>query len=212
MTGHAGGGHLFWSASVAMLPPPHTGWSWVQTTMITQTHRQLITNRRRAANMRHQNNQPLNWGVTDVITIRYLSAWWCYRRYRLYFTIVIGGGIRWRKCAFSVTFQSISNAMKALSINEFTIYSVLCCNPNRMSVATHPGAINSVSGPNRRQYWGWTHLSAGLPFCQCISHEISGNHCHKEENPVFLASIFSSTELLLCTAGGVLDRQHSWQL
>ena len=81
-----------------------------------------------------------------------------------------------------------------------------------MSVATHPGAIISVSGPNRRQYWGWTHLSAGLPFCQCISHEISGNHCHKEENPVFLASIFSSTELLLCTAGGVLDRQHSWQL
>lgn len=81
------------------------------------------------ANMRHQNNQPLNWGVTDVITIRYLSAWWCYRRYRLYFTIAIDGGIRWRKCAFSVTFQSISIAMKALSINEFTIYSVLCCNP-----------------------------------------------------------------------------------
>ena len=83
------------------------------------------------ANMRHQNNQPLNWGVTDVITIRYLSAWWCYRRYRLYFTIAIGVEIRWRKCAFCVTFQSISNAMKALSINEFTIYSVLvlCCNP-----------------------------------------------------------------------------------
>ena len=95
---------------------------------------------------------------------------------------------------------------------QFTLCCAGAAIPNRMSVATHPGAINSVSGPNRRQYWGWSHLSAGLPFCQCISHEISGNHCHKEENPVFLASIFSSTEVLLCTAGGVLDRQHSWQL